>query len=106
MPCVRSRAARPVARRVTLDYGRRIFIVQPVTDADVTTSVQLMIDAFRDVPDDAWNAPAGGLTWNCWETVEHVADDLFGYAGRSPPRPRRPATTCRSGGARIGRKRC
>ncbi|MEV4949130.1 hypothetical protein [Streptomyces sp. NPDC053755] len=27
-----------------------------------------------------WQRPAGSLTWSCWETAEHLADDLFAYA--------------------------
>ena len=51
-----------------------------VTPADVTTAVALLSAAVRDVPDAAWDVPAGTLTWTCWETVEHTADDLFAYA--------------------------
>jgi hypothetical protein len=51
-----------------------------VTGADVTEAVALLSAALRDVPDDAWDVPAGTLTWSCWETVEHTADDLFAYA--------------------------
>lgn len=51
-----------------------------VTPADVTTVVALLRATLRDVPDDAWDVPAGGLTWTCWETIEHTADDLFAYA--------------------------
>ncbi|WP_251066544.1 DinB family protein [Streptomyces sp. ISL-36] len=29
-----------------------------------------------------WQRPAGTLTWSCWETVEHLADDLFAYAAQ------------------------
>jgi hypothetical protein len=32
-----------------------------------------------------WQAPAGGLEWTCWETVEHMADDLFAYAAQLGP---------------------
>ncbi|MEU4424929.1 maleylpyruvate isomerase N-terminal domain-containing protein [Actinoplanes sp. NPDC024001] len=28
---------------------------------------------------------AGGLSWTVWETVEHIADDLFAYAGQLAP---------------------
>ncbi|GAA1949520.1 hypothetical protein GCM10009738_23710 [Kitasatospora viridis] len=27
-----------------------------------------------------WTVLAGGLEWDCWETMEHMADALFGYA--------------------------
>ncbi|MEV4807462.1 hypothetical protein AB0K18_46350 [Nonomuraea sp. NPDC049421] len=28
----------------------------------------------------AWEGRAGSLEWTCWETAEHLADDLFAYA--------------------------
>ncbi|NUR87802.1 MAG: hypothetical protein HOY71_27275 [Nonomuraea sp.] len=34
------------------------------------------------VPADRWQAPAGELEWTCWETMEHLADDLISYALR------------------------
>jgi hypothetical protein len=57
----------------------------PVTAADVTAAVTLVLDAFRDVPDDGWDGPAASLAWTCWETVEHMADDLFAYAFQLGP---------------------
>ncbi|SNT58981.1 hypothetical protein SAMN05421812_11199 [Asanoa hainanensis] len=56
-----------------------------VTPADVTTVVALLRATLRDVPDDAWDVPAGALTWTCWETIEHTADDLFAYAMQIGP---------------------
>lgn len=59
----------------------------PVTADDVDLSVRLAIEALTDAP-SLWDLPAGGLTWTCWETAEHVADDLFFYAvqlGRPTP---------------------
>ncbi|GAA3288408.1 hypothetical protein GCM10020218_054090 [Dactylosporangium vinaceum] len=50
--------------------------------ADVLRSVALVRAAFADVPDDGWDRPAGTLSWTCWETMEHTADDLFAYAGQ------------------------
>ena len=32
-----------------------------------------------------WHVPAGGLEWSCWETVEHMSDDLFVYAAQLGP---------------------
>ncbi|WVK81880.1 hypothetical protein KZZ52_49270 [Dactylosporangium sp. AC04546] len=61
-----------------------------MSGADVLRSVALVREAFGDVPDDGWGRPAGTLTWSCWETIEHMADDLFAYAGQvalaDPPR--------------------
>ncbi|SNR83754.1 hypothetical protein SAMN06264365_10696 [Actinoplanes regularis] len=40
------------------------------------------VAALSTVQDEDWRVPAGDLSWSCWETVEHVADDLFSYAGQ------------------------
>src|ERR1041384_1957797 len=44
----------------------------------------------RTVPPLDGGAPAGGLRWSCWETLEHLIDDLFTYAiqvaASNPPR--------------------
>jgi hypothetical protein len=44
--------------------------------------------ALETAVDTDWSVRADGLTWTCWGTVEHVADDLFAYAtqlsGRRP----------------------
>ena len=62
----------------------------PVRGDDVSLSVNLLRSAFADVPDSAWRAPAGSLRWSCWETLEHLIDDLFAYAiqvaASDPPR--------------------
>src|SRR3954471_15601961 len=50
--------------------------------SDVLHAVALVREAFADVPDDGWDRPAGTLSWSCWETIEHMADDLFAYAGQ------------------------
>ncbi|MFI5953323.1 maleylpyruvate isomerase N-terminal domain-containing protein [Cryptosporangium sp. NPDC051539] len=64
--------------------------MQPVTGDDVTAGVDLLRHSFADVPDNAWRVPAGDLSWTCWETVEHLIDDLFSYAiqvaASDPPR--------------------
>ncbi|GAB3431385.1 hypothetical protein GCM10027569_78560 [Flindersiella endophytica] len=42
----------------------------------------------QPLPEGAdWNAKASSLEWTCWETVEHLADDLFSYAAQLGPRP-------------------
>ena len=46
------------------------------------TAVDLAIDALSKLTEADWQAPAGTLTWTCWETVEHIADDLFAYAAQ------------------------
>ena len=56
-----------------------------VTTADVTLAVQLAVTAFAPAPAEAWSHQAGALEWDCWETVEHIADDLFAYATQLTP---------------------
>jgi mycothiol maleylpyruvate isomerase-like protein len=58
----------------------------PVTADDVTEAVRLSLAALRGVPDSRWDLPAGDLAWTCWETAEHLADDLFAYALQLGPR--------------------
>jgi len=50
----------------------------PVTADDVLAAVAGAVQALR--PGGDWSAPAGDLDWTCWETVEHIADDLVFYA--------------------------
>jgi hypothetical protein len=58
----------------------------PVTANDVTLAVALTADALLTAVDQDWHVPAGTLGWDCWETVEHMADDLFAYAAQLGPR--------------------
>lgn len=58
----------------------------PVNAADVEYAVALVIAAFRRAHDGAdWHTPAGTLTWDCWETAEHLVDDLLQYASQLGP---------------------
>jgi hypothetical protein len=57
----------------------------PVTAADVRQAVALAAGALTEVLDSDWRVPAGGLDWDCWETVEHISDDLFAYAAQLGP---------------------
>ncbi|MBT2367400.1 hypothetical protein J7E88_19345 [Streptomyces sp. ISL-10] len=62
----------------------------PVTVDDLDHAVRLCLDVLGSAPPAAaWDAKAGTLEWDCWETVEHLADDLFAYAVqlglRTPP---------------------
>ncbi|MFJ8822318.1 hypothetical protein ACIREE_11100 [Streptomyces sp. NPDC102467] len=60
----------------------------PVTADDVTQAVELAVAALRPALDADWDVPAGSLEWTCWETGEHLADDLFWYAAKiGSPRP-------------------
>lgn len=58
----------------------------PVTADDVDQAVRLAVSALRDVPESGWDNPAGDLEWTCWQTAEHLADDLFAYALQLGPR--------------------
>lgn len=57
----------------------------PVTAADVTLAARLAVVALGRAPAEAWGNRAGPLEWDCWETVEHIADDLFAYATQLTP---------------------
>jgi hypothetical protein len=52
---------------------------------DVRAVVVLAVAALRDAAGRDWSVPAGSLSWSCQETVEHMADDLFAYAGQLGP---------------------
>jgi hypothetical protein len=60
-----------------------------MTGDDIEHAVQLALATLREAGGLDWNTKAGSLDWTCWETAEHVADDLFAYAaqlgGRNPP---------------------
>ncbi|MFC9324621.1 hypothetical protein [Kitasatospora sp. NPDC057015] len=59
----------------------------PVTADDVDLAVRLAVDALRGAPGaEAWDGRAGALEWDCWETAEHLSDDLFAYAAQLGPR--------------------
>jgi hypothetical protein len=55
---------------------------------DVTRVVELARETLAAAVDLDWQRAAGGLEWSCWETVEHMSDDLFAYAAQlGPARP-------------------
>lgn len=64
-------------------------VLSPVTADDVDLAVRLAVGILRDAPPEAWSGKAGSLEWDCWETVEHLANDLLYYAvqlgPQSPP---------------------
>ncbi|MFF3959828.1 DinB family protein [Streptomyces sp. NPDC001890] len=45
-------------------------------------AVAYCVDVLEGVPAAQWQDRAGGLEWTCWETLEHLADDLLTYALR------------------------
>ncbi|MEV0095385.1 maleylpyruvate isomerase N-terminal domain-containing protein [Streptomyces sp. NPDC050738] len=58
----------------------------PVTADDLDQAVQLSLATLREAPSTAWESKAGSLEWDCWETVEHLSDDLFAYAAQLGPK--------------------
>lgn len=58
----------------------------PVTPDDLDDALQLALTTLREAPPTAWDGKAGTLEWDCWETVEHLSDDLFAYAAQLGPR--------------------
>ncbi|ETK35944.1 maleylpyruvate isomerase N-terminal domain-containing protein [Microbispora sp. ATCC PTA-5024] len=56
--------------------------LSPVTADDLAEAVRLAAGVLAQAPPDAWERPAGTLEWTCWETAEHLADDLFAYAAQ------------------------
>ncbi|WP_043634024.1 maleylpyruvate isomerase N-terminal domain-containing protein [Nonomuraea candida] len=52
-----------------------------MTAEDLEEAVRLAVETLRRASGPAaWQARAGSLDWTCWETAEHLADDLFAYA--------------------------
>jgi hypothetical protein len=47
--------------------------------------VRLAVSTLGEAPPAAWANKAGSLEWDCWETTEHLCDDLFAYAARMGP---------------------
>jgi hypothetical protein len=57
-----------------------------LTADHVDEAVQLSLATLRPAASADWDVPAGTLSWTCWETAEHLADDLFNYATQLGPR--------------------
>lgn len=53
---------------------------------ELDQAVQLSLATLRTAEFADWDQPAGTLSWTCWETAEHLADDLFAYAAQLGPR--------------------
>lgn len=54
----------------------------PVSGQHVRQAVAYCVDVLGGVPAAQWNDRASGLEWTCWETLEHLADDLLTYTLR------------------------
>ena len=60
----------------------------PVAADDLDLAVRLAVAVLREARPSDWAGRAGSLEWDCWETVEHLSDDLFAYAVQlGPARP-------------------
>lgn len=59
--------------------------LSPVTANDLDLAVRLAVEVLRTAPPAAWDSRAGALDWDCWETAEHLSDDLFAYAAQLGP---------------------
>ncbi|QKV96336.1 hypothetical protein HUT19_35365 [Streptomyces sp. NA02950] len=57
----------------------------PVTADDLDLAVRLAVEVLRTASPAAWDGRAGALDWDCWETAEHLSDDLFAYAAQLGP---------------------
>ena len=57
----------------------------PITADDLERTVRLAVAALGRAEAADWSAPAGDLDWDCWETTEHLIDDLFAYAVQLGP---------------------
>jgi hypothetical protein len=59
----------------------------PVTADDLAEGVRLVVALLRRPAalDADWGRAAGPLEWSCWETAEHLADDLLSYAAQLGP---------------------
>ncbi|WP_042414298.1 hypothetical protein [Streptacidiphilus anmyonensis] len=78
------------------DTGTAQDVPGPVTADDLALGVGLAVALLRQPAALAadWSRAAGSLSWDCWETAEHLADDLFAYAaelGSSAPTGEEPS---------------
>jgi hypothetical protein len=46
----------------------------------LSRALSLALATLRSGVDRDWSVRAGPLEWSCWETAEHLADDLLTYA--------------------------
>jgi hypothetical protein len=54
----------------------------PVSADDLEEAVGPAVAALQVGTGHDWRRAAGGLTWDCWHTAEHIASDLIAYAGQ------------------------
>ncbi|HEX5406241.1 MAG TPA: hypothetical protein VFX16_28525 [Pseudonocardiaceae bacterium] len=56
-----------------------------ITATDVDTAVTLTVATLGEAGNVDWDAKAGRLAWTCWETIEHIADNLFFHGAQLSP---------------------
>jgi hypothetical protein len=54
----------------------------PIGSHDLDQAVSEMVQVLTPHVGADWRARAGTLEWSCWQTVAHVAHDLFAYAAQ------------------------
>ncbi len=90
-PACHDRAETSLRPDIGMVAGMRQPPVQPgdpVTADDVDHAVTLAMATMSKGAAPDWHAAAAALEWDCWETVEHMSDDLFSYAAQlGPKRP-------------------
>ena len=58
-----------------------------ITADDLRAMLDQAAAVLQSVVDKDWHVPAQDSTWDCWETIDHIADDMFAYAVQLGPRP-------------------
>jgi hypothetical protein len=58
-----------------------------ITADDLRDTLAAASATLGTVVDKDWHVPALDSDWDCWETIDHIADDLFAYAAQLGPRP-------------------
>lgn len=58
-----------------------------ITADDLRAALDDAVRALTSVVDKDWHVLALDSEWDCWETIDHIADDLFAYAAQLGPRP-------------------
>src|SRR5262249_15441414 len=56
-------------------------LMADLTPDDLMRAVDTCREALVGAQGDYWERPAGGLTWTCRQTLDHIADGLLWYAG-------------------------
>ncbi|MDQ2682469.1 MAG: maleylpyruvate isomerase N-terminal domain-containing protein [Chloroflexota bacterium] len=68
-----------------------------VTPEHLLRASTVCLETLRPVADRDWSIPAGGLTWTCRETIDHVADALSYYCGQLAGRRTKRVPSFRNG---------